>query len=212
MPAVAIPDIFTAYINGREQAIQANWNDLNNYNNVLQGQLNNAATMADFDANRRKNYADALNSQFTTIGTGLMTEVALQQYALQQQNNVPWIKAQAEAANYRAAIQKLDTEYQQQRAALEQKAQAAEQQAQAASSGAPNAQAGAVQPANSPAAAGTPTNVTPGANVPLSMRNVPGALDDRSIQLYTARQGLNNSQSILEQLARQQGINLVDGQ
>lgn len=37
-----IPDLFTPYINGREMAIQRNWQDLSNYNNTQAGQLNNA--------------------------------------------------------------------------------------------------------------------------------------------------------------------------
>lgn len=36
-------DLFSSYINGRERGINANWNDLNQYNNVQGGQLRNDA-------------------------------------------------------------------------------------------------------------------------------------------------------------------------
>lgn len=42
---IFIPDLFTSYINGRRQAVQDNWTDLQNYNTVLGGQMENALGM-----------------------------------------------------------------------------------------------------------------------------------------------------------------------
>lgn len=47
--AVFIPDIFSGYLNGIRQANQDNWTDATNYNKVLQGQMQNAYSMATFD-------------------------------------------------------------------------------------------------------------------------------------------------------------------
>lgn len=42
----ALSSLLPGYIQGRRQAIQDNWQDLQNYNNIQQGQLNNAFTEA----------------------------------------------------------------------------------------------------------------------------------------------------------------------
>ena len=48
--AIFIPDLFGSYVDGREKAIDSNWKDMQNYNGVLGGQLQNAKTMATFDS------------------------------------------------------------------------------------------------------------------------------------------------------------------
>ena len=48
--AIFIPDLFGSYVDGREKAIDSNWKDMQNYNSVLGGQIDNARDMATFDA------------------------------------------------------------------------------------------------------------------------------------------------------------------
>lgn len=48
--AIFIPDLFGSYVNGREKAIDSNWKDMQNYNSVLGGQIDNARDMATFDS------------------------------------------------------------------------------------------------------------------------------------------------------------------
>ena len=48
--AIFIPDLFGSYVDGREKAIDSNWKDMKNYNDVLGDQLGNAKTMATFDS------------------------------------------------------------------------------------------------------------------------------------------------------------------
>ena len=48
--AIFIPDLFGSYVDGREKAINSNWKDMQNYNSVLGGQIDNARDMATFDS------------------------------------------------------------------------------------------------------------------------------------------------------------------
>ena len=48
--AIFIPDLFGSYVDGREKAIDSNWKDMKNYNDVLGGQVDNARDMATFDS------------------------------------------------------------------------------------------------------------------------------------------------------------------
>ncbi len=48
--AIFIPDLFGSYVAGREKAIDSNWKDMQNYNGVLGGQIDNARDMATFDS------------------------------------------------------------------------------------------------------------------------------------------------------------------
>ena len=48
--AIFIPDLFGSYVDGREKAIDSNWKDMKNYNDVLGGEVDNARDMATFDA------------------------------------------------------------------------------------------------------------------------------------------------------------------
>lgn len=59
---IIIPDLFTPYIEGKETARKANWNDLNNYNQVQKGQLDNLEKLFTFSprVNREYESTDAL--------------------------------------------------------------------------------------------------------------------------------------------------------
>ena len=48
--AIFIPDLFGSYVDGREKAIDSNWKDMKNYNDVLGGEVDNARDMATFDS------------------------------------------------------------------------------------------------------------------------------------------------------------------
>lgn len=65
----ALSSLLPGYIQGRRQAIQDNWQDLQNYNNVQAGQLSNAFTEATFQPrldmfvdNARRNNAATLRA------------------------------------------------------------------------------------------------------------------------------------------------------
>ena len=60
--AIFIPDLFGSYVDGREKAIDSNWKDMKNYNDVLGGQLGNAKTMATFDSDVQNHKGQALSS------------------------------------------------------------------------------------------------------------------------------------------------------
>lgn len=60
--AIFIPDLFGSYVDGREKAIDSNWKDMQNYNGVLNGQLQNAKTMATFDADVLNRKGQGLSS------------------------------------------------------------------------------------------------------------------------------------------------------
>ena len=60
--AIFIPDLFGSYVDGREKAIDSNWKDMQNYNGVLGGQLQNAKTMATFDSDVMNHKGQGLSS------------------------------------------------------------------------------------------------------------------------------------------------------
>lgn len=71
---IFIPDLFTSYINGRRQAVQDNWTDLQNYNTVLGGQMDNALNMQTMGDRARISAANAeLADQRAALG-GAMTD------------------------------------------------------------------------------------------------------------------------------------------
>lgn len=57
--AAIIPDIFTPYIQGVETARQANWQDMQNYNQVQAQQLANAMALATFSPKVQQQYTTA---------------------------------------------------------------------------------------------------------------------------------------------------------
>ena len=60
--AIFIPDLFGSYVDGREKAIDSNWKDMQNYNSVLNGQIDNARDMATFDAKVMQEKGKGLSS------------------------------------------------------------------------------------------------------------------------------------------------------
>lgn len=56
---VIIPDIFSPYLAGKEQARAANWDDMNQYNQVQAGQLRNAYDLATFSPKVDNQYTQA---------------------------------------------------------------------------------------------------------------------------------------------------------
>ena len=60
--AIFIPDLFGSYVDGREKAIDSNWKDMQNYNSVLGGQIDNARDMATFDGKVMQEEGKGLSS------------------------------------------------------------------------------------------------------------------------------------------------------
>lgn len=60
--AIFIPDLFGSYVDGREKAIDSNWKDMQNYNSVLGGQVDNARDMATFDSKVMQEKGKGLSS------------------------------------------------------------------------------------------------------------------------------------------------------
>ena len=60
--AIFIPDLFGSYVDGREKAIDSNWKDMQNYNSVLGGQIDNARDMATFNAKVMQEKGKGLSS------------------------------------------------------------------------------------------------------------------------------------------------------
>ena len=60
--AIFIPDLFGSYVDGREKAIGSNWKDMQNYNGVLGGQIDNARDMATFDSKVMQEKGKGLSS------------------------------------------------------------------------------------------------------------------------------------------------------
>ena len=60
--AIFIPDLFGSYVDGREKAIDSNWKDMQNYNGVLGGQIDNARDMATFDSKVMQEKGKGLSS------------------------------------------------------------------------------------------------------------------------------------------------------
>lgn len=94
---IFIPDLFTGYINGRRAAIQDNWQDAQNYNSVMKGQLNNALAMQTMADSARKSNASANVADMNQALTGARTDNELDLLNKQRANNLNALKAQLEA-------------------------------------------------------------------------------------------------------------------
>lgn len=57
---IIIPDLFTPYIEGRERAIDRNWNDMTQFNQVQKGQLDNMEALATFGPRVNATYEDTI--------------------------------------------------------------------------------------------------------------------------------------------------------
>lgn len=102
--AVFIPDIFSGYLNGMRQANTDNWNDLTKYNDVQNGQLDNAFKMATFDPAVRTAWNQGTQSDNATIRDTLATDSAQRTYGVYSNNYGPEMlglyNAQTLANNY----------------------------------------------------------------------------------------------------------------
>lgn len=74
---VIIPDLFTPYMQGRELAIDANWNDLDQYNKVQQGQIKNAFDIATFSPLVNQEYNQDYSEQLLNYINTQLTPNAL---------------------------------------------------------------------------------------------------------------------------------------
>lgn len=94
---IFIPDLFTGYINGRRAAIQDNWQDAQNYNSVMKGQLDNALAMQTMADTARKSNASANVADMNQTIAGARTDNELDLLNKQRANNLNALKAQLEA-------------------------------------------------------------------------------------------------------------------
>ena len=94
---IFIPDLFTGYINGRRAAIQDNWQDAKNYNEVMKGQLDNAIAMQTMADSARKSNASANVADMNQTIAGARTDNELDLLNKQRANNLNALKAQLEA-------------------------------------------------------------------------------------------------------------------
>lgn len=94
---IFIPDLFTGYINGRSAAIKDNWQDAQNYNSVMKGQLDNALAMQTMADAARKSNASANVADMNQTIAGARTDNELDLLNKQRANNLNALKAQLEA-------------------------------------------------------------------------------------------------------------------
>lgn len=71
----AIGGLLPGYIEGREKAIQANWNDLNQYSDVQAKQLRNLFTEATFNPRVNMQYDASAQSRMATEQVGMQNEL-----------------------------------------------------------------------------------------------------------------------------------------
>ena len=87
--AIFIPDLFGGYLKGRQAAIADNWTDLNQFNQVLGGQMKNAFDQQVMADRARISNASANLSDMNQAVTGATTDQRLdliQQQKLQKLN------------------------------------------------------------------------------------------------------------------------------
>lgn len=107
---IFIPDLFTGYINGRRAAIQDNWQDAQNYNSVMKGQLDNAIAMQTMADTARKSNASANVADMNQALTGARTDNELDLLNKQRANNLNDLKAQLEAIQTQFNIDLMNTD------------------------------------------------------------------------------------------------------
>lgn len=94
---IFIPDLFSGYLSGRRAAIQDNWQDAQNYNSVMKGQLDNALAMQTMADSARKSNASANVADMNQTIAGARTDNELDLLNKQRANNLNALKAQLEA-------------------------------------------------------------------------------------------------------------------
>lgn len=107
---IFIPDLFTGYINGRRAAIQDNWQDAKNYNEVMKGQLDNAIAMQTMADTARKSNASANVADMNQTIAGARTDNELDLLNKQRANNLNALKAQLEAIQTQFNIDLMNTD------------------------------------------------------------------------------------------------------
>lgn len=104
--AIFIPDLFGGYLRGRQAAIADNWNDLNQFNQVLGGQMQNAFNQQVMADRARISNAAANISDMNQAVTGATADQQLdliQQQKLQKLNEAKARLDQAQLA-YQTAL------------------------------------------------------------------------------------------------------------
>lgn len=89
-----LANLLPGYVQGQRQAIQDNWQDLMNYNQVQSGQLSNAFTEATWQPRMNMFYENALrnNLQLQADKMNLRQMIAIE----------PWLEAQGLGWSYNA--------------------------------------------------------------------------------------------------------------
>lgn len=96
--AVFIPDIFSGYLNGMRTANEDNWKDLQNYNNIQKGQLDNAFKFATFDPAVRVAWNQGANSDYNRLLSALTADSKIRTGQTYMANGGP------EATGYNSAM------------------------------------------------------------------------------------------------------------
>lgn len=76
----AIGRALPGYIEGRQKAVEDNWNDLNQYNKVQAGQLQNAWTEATWDPALTNVWLQMVNNTMATANSGMSTAERVAQH------------------------------------------------------------------------------------------------------------------------------------
>lgn len=107
---IFIPDLFTGYLNGRRAAIQDNWQDAKNYNEVMKGQLDNALAMQTMADSARKSNASANIADMNQTIAGARTDNELDLLNKQRAQKLNDLKAQLEAIQTQFNIDLMNTD------------------------------------------------------------------------------------------------------
>ena len=99
--AIFIPDLFGGYLKGRQAAIADNWNDLNQFNQVLGGQMLNAYNQQVMADRARISNASANLSDMDQAVTGAKADQQLDLTQQQKLQHLNELKAEADAAQLR---------------------------------------------------------------------------------------------------------------
>lgn len=71
----SLGQLLPGYTEGRQQAIEDNWQDMSNFNDVLGGQVNNAFTMETFEPRAQMMEDAARNSYLGYLNNAMTTQV-----------------------------------------------------------------------------------------------------------------------------------------
>lgn len=105
MAAVSFPDIFGGWLQGRRSAEADNWRDLNQYNQVLSGQLKNAYDMATFDPRVRQSWIGADKSLVDVLTGAATADDTMAQLDAAQRYDLANQQAAAKSLGYQQYMQ-----------------------------------------------------------------------------------------------------------